>query len=523
MSIRVREKQKQSNLYHKTDLYDKLKIPVRDHLLELTNDLELVVILNQIIFSKKEKLTLNDIKRLTLNEKTKQTLRRKLDRLVDLGLIHKHKSNNLIYNQYLYEATDVVISDNQDILGLIEGSDLKYDFSYLTAVILNKFRTYALAGESEVRISAGKLKSILGINNSESSIRLVLKQLISDNYLSSELVYGVYNYKINVSKITNNYSSEDIDKFAEEIIYIYKEYLKKINISFNPNRFKSYKITVKRMLIDGYNPLILKHIFSYIALNWYDFKEEVITPVKVKKTYDGLYSLSKSLSKRKAKRFVYKLRNNLLEESKSVPATVHLKEEPNKVNDIEIWSKALNYVDNLKNTLQKWYYDSLAGVSDIDYDDFYQEALKIAYEYFKKNCNDDNYTTSTIKYRLKDYMFHKRAFIDTIDNKNSIINYEYEIDNLNLAINQNNEIQVEVDFDDNIGINKLLSVLDDRSKFIIKHYVGFDGHSLTFKEIGNKLNLSESLIARTYKKAMLMLKKHFPPDQEKSIRKLINM
>lgn len=520
MSIRVSEKQKKSNFYHKTDLYDRVKIPVRDYLLDLTNDLELVVILNQIIFSKKEKLTLNDIKRLTLNEKTKQTIRKKLDKLVELGLIHKHKSNNLIYNQDLYEATDVVISDNQDILGLIEGSDLKYDFNYLTAVILNKFRTYALAGESEVRISAGKLKSMLGINNSESSIRLVLKQLILDNYLSSELVYGVYNYKINISKITNNYSNEDIEKFTEEIIYIYKEYLKKINILFNPNQFKSYKITIKRMMIDGYNPLILKHIFTYIALNWYNFKEEVITPGKIKKTYDDLYKLSKSLSKRKAKRFIYKLRNNLLEEVK--PAT-YQKKEPNKISDIEIWSKALNYVENLKGKLQKWYYDSLAGVSDIDYDDFYQEALKIAYEYLKKNYNDSSHTISTIKYRLKDYMYHKRAFLDTVDNKNSIVNYEYEIDNLNLAIHNddNNEIRVEVDFDDNIGIKKILSVLDDRSKFIVKHYIGYDGHSLTFKEIGNKLNLSESLIARTYKKAMLVLKQHFPPDQENNIRNLI--
>ena len=71
-------------------------------------------------------------------------------------------------------------------------------------------------------------------------------------------------------------------------------------------------------------------------------------------------------------------------------------------------------------------------------------------------------------------------------------------------------------------LDRLFDVLDKRSQYIIKHYVGYDGHSLTFKEIGDKLNLSESLIARIYKKAILLLKEHFPPDQEKYIRQLIN-
>ena len=515
VSTEIREKQIH---FHSQDLYNSVKIPVRDYLLELTQDLELAVLLNQIVFSKKEKLTLNDIKRLTLNEKTKQTIRIKLEQLIELGLIHKYKGNNLIYNQDLYEPTDKVISDNQDILALIEGIDLKYDFHYLTAALLNKFRTYALSGINEIRISASKLKSMLGVNNSESSIRLILKQLIADDYLSAELVYGVYNYKINVSKITNNYSADDINRFTADIFSIYQEYLKQVNISFSKSELKSHKMTIKRMLNDGYNPLILKHIFSFITLNYSDFKE-FTTPAKIKKSYDKLYNLSKALSKRKSKRFIYKLKNNLLDSDKSD------KDNPNQsrvVSDIEIWQKAVNYIDGLKGALQKWYYSSLAGVTDIDFDDFYQEALKAAYEYFKKNYDNDKFTISTIKYRLKDYMYQKRSLTDTFENKNAIINYEYDFDNLDLSICKVEEKPLEIDFDKNAGINKLLDILDDRSRFIIKHYIGYDGHSLTFKEIGKKLNLSESLIARIYKKAILLLKEHFPPDMEKEIRYLIN-
>lgn len=507
--------------FRNQDLYETIKIPVRDYLIELTHDLELAILLNQIIFSKKEKLTLNDIRRLALNEKTKQTIRVKLNKLIALGLVRKHKGNNLIYNQDLYEPTDKVISDNQDIIALIEGIDLKYDCNYLTAAILNKFRTYVLSGINEVRISANKLKAMLGINNSENTIRSVLKKLIADDYLDAELVYGVYNYKINVSKITNNYSTTDINKFTDEIYSIYKEYLKRLNISYNTNQLKSYKMTIKRMLNDGYNPLILKHIFTFITLNYSDFNE-LTTPGKIKQSYDKLNNLSKALSKRKAKKFIYKLRNNLLNTEQPNKVKNIISTQNNVVSDMEIWNKAIYCIDGLKDALKKWYCISLAGVTDIDFDDFYQEALKAAYEYFKKNYNNDNFTISTIKYRLKDYMYQKRSLIDTFDHKNTIINYEYDFDNLDLSICNMDEQAIEIDFDKNKGINRLFDVLDKRSQYIIKHYVGYDGHSLTFKEIGDKLNLSESLIARIYKKAILLLKEHFPPDQEKYIRQLIN-
>ena len=78
--------------------------------------------------------------------------------------------------------------------------------------------------------------------------------------------------------------------------------------------------------------------------------------------------------------------------------------------------------------------------------------------------------------------------------------YSTDISNLNLSAYLNNEEQeqeqVEIDFDTNTGINKLFSILNERSIFIIKKYTGYDGQTLTFKEIGEKLGITESITAR---------------------------
>ena len=99
--VTAERRQKQIR-FHNADLYNSIQIPVRDYLLELTKDLELAVLLNQMIFSKKEYMTLNDIKRLSLNEKTKQTIRVKLEQLIEFGLIKKYKNKGIIYLLYIY-------------------------------------------------------------------------------------------------------------------------------------------------------------------------------------------------------------------------------------------------------------------------------------------------------------------------------------------------------------------------------------------------------------------------------------
>ena len=148
VSTEIREKQIH---FHSQNLYNSIQIPVHDYLLELTKDLELAILLNQMIFSKKEYMTLNDIKRLSLNEKTKQTIRVKLELLIELGFI---KIVRLYINKIYIQVSDSIISAPEDnkILGIIDGQDLNYEFHYLMAMIINKFRTYALSGINEITI-----------------------------------------------------------------------------------------------------------------------------------------------------------------------------------------------------------------------------------------------------------------------------------------------------------------------------------------------------------------------------------
>lgn len=327
--VTAERRQKQIR-FHNVDLYNSIQIPVREYLLELTKDLELAVLLNQMIFSKKEYMTLNDIKRLSLNEKTKQTIRVKLEQLIELGLIKTYKNNKIIYNQDLYTVSDSLLSFNEDnkILGIIEGKDLTYEFHYLMAMIINKFRTYALSGINELTISVYQLKIMLGVNNSESSIRNVLNQLAEDNYITidTDKNVNINTYIINTDKIINNYSLEDIKKYTDELVKYYEEYLKRMAYYIYKHRsdnssidyhikvtLDSFKNIIKKLFESGKaDYYILKHIMIYLIHN-IDL-EKYTNPRAIKKEYNELAELSKNLSKRKAKRFIYKFQNDLLNE-----------------------------------------------------------------------------------------------------------------------------------------------------------------------------------------------------------------
>ena len=534
--VTAERRQKQIR-FHNVDLYNSIQIPVRDYLLELTKDLELAVLLNQMIFSKKEYMTLNDIKQLSLNEKTKQTIRVKLEQLIELGLIKKYKNNKIIYNQDLYTVSDSIISAPEDnkILGIIEGKDLNYEFHYLMAMIINKFRTYALSGINELTISVYQLKIMLGVNNSESSIRNVLNQLEEDNYITIESSNNINTYIINTDKIINNYSLDDIKKYTDELVKYYEEYLKRMKYYIYKNRLKNhitinyyikktldrFKNMIKKMFETGKaDYYILKHIIIYLIHN-IDL-EKYTNPSAIKKEYNELAELSKDLSKRKAKRFIYKFQNNLLNEESSKAL--------NKI----YWEEAYKLIDNYKNIFRLKYFESRAGVNLIDFEDYKQEAVYTVYKTLKKyNITDidDNtkydaeFLLSEILYRLKEKMFNNRETVETEENKRTIVKYSTDISNLNLSAYLNNkeqeQEQVEIDFDTNTGINKLFSILNERSIFIIKQYTGYDGHTLTFKEIGEKLGITESLTARIYKKAIQQLRQHFPPDKEQELRQLI--
>lgn len=554
--VTAERRQKQIR-FHNADLYNSIQIPVRDYLLELTKDLELAVLLNQMIFSKKEYMTLNDIKRLSLNEKTKQTIRVKLEQLIELGLIKKYKNNKIIYNQDLYTVSDSLTSapeENNKILGIIEGQDLNYEFHYLMAMIINKFRTYALSGINELTISVYQLKIMLGVNNSETSIRNVLNQLEEDNYITIENSNNINTYIINTDKIINNYSLEDIKKYTDELVKYYEEYLKrmayyiykhktdKYNIDWHINySLTNFKNIIKKMFEAGTaDYYILKHIIIYLIHN-IDL-EKYTNPSAIKKEYNELAELSKDLSKRKAKRFIYKFQNNLLNE------------ESSKVLNKIYWEEAEKYINKHKGTLSKYYFESRVGVNYIELEDYYQEALYIIYKILKKyNITDmtDNEKFSIdslyseLLYKLKDYMYYKRDNIKThkqqdiapdkrdysicitsISDEHSYLNIinNYTTDALcsNFLIKENTELEkIDIEYDTNTGINKLFSILNERSIFIIKKYTGYDGHRLTFKEIGEKLGITESITARIYKRAIQQLRQHFPPDKEQELRQLI--
>lgn len=531
------ERRQKQICFHSVDLYNSIQIPVRDYLLELTKDLELAVLLNQMIFSKKEYMTLNDIKRLSLNEKTKQTIRVKLEQLIEFGLIKKYKNNKIIYNQDLYTVSDSIISAPEDnkILGIVEGKDLNYEFHYLMAMIINKFRTYALSGINELTISVYQLKIMLGVNNSESSIRNVLNQLEEDNYITIENSNNINTYIINTDKIINNYSLEDIKKYTDELVKYYEEYLKRMAYYIYKNRLKNqitidyyikktldrFKNMIKKMFETGKaDYYILKHIIIYLIHN-IDL-EKYTNPSAIKKEYNELAELSKDLSKRKAKRFIYKFQNNLLNE-----------ESCKALNKI-YWEEAYKLIDNYKNIFRLKYFESRAGVNLIDFEDYKQEAVYTVYKTLKKyniiDINDNTkydaeFLLSAILYRLKEKMFNNRETVETEENKRTIVKYSTDISNLNLSAYLNNEEQeqeqVEIDFDTNTGINKLFSILNERSIFIIKKYTGYDGQTLTFKEIGEKLGITESITARIYKRAIQQLRQHFPPDKEQELRQLI--
>ena len=560
------ERRQKQICFHNIDLYNSIQIPVRDYLLELTQDLELAVLLNQMIFSKKEYMTLNDIKRLSLNEKTKQTIRVKLEQLIELGLIKKHKNNKIIYNQDLYTVSDSLISppeENNKILGIIEGKDLNYEFHYLMAMIINKFRTYALSGINELTISVYQLKIMLGVNNSESSIRNVLNQLAEDNYITidTDKNVNINTYIINTDKIINNYSLEDIKKYTEELVKYYEEYLKRMAYYIYKHRsdnnsidyhikltLNSFKNIIKKLFesckADYY---ILKHIMIYLIHN-IDL-EKYTNPRAIKKEYNELSELSKNLSKRKAKRFIYKFQNDLLNEESSKAL--------NKI----YWDEAQKFIDNYKSILRLKYFESRAGVNYIEVEDYYQEALHITYKILKKyNITDitDNEKFSIeilyneILYRLKEYMYNKRDNIKVGQQKDlqtdkkdlqtdkrdysicitsvsddeyyfkTINNYTTDALCSNFLVKEDRELeQIDIEYDTNTGINKLFSILDERSQYVVKKYTGYDGQALTFREIGEQIDLTESLTARIYKKAIQKLKEHFPPDREQEIRQLI--
>lgn len=503
----------------KADLYETIQIPVRKEFLSLTGNYESAVFLNQIIFSNKEELTLNDIRRLSLSDRTKQTLRKKLDELVSLGLVTKRQHGQM-YNRYLYKAANDLYPNDNAILALIEGLDLRSHPCYLTASILNKFRQFALSNTEELHISSNQLRLMLGTEKSVSLVRLILKRLVAQNYLSERLIGGVYNYRINTQKLTNIFNPEETERQTEDILSSFLAYIRSSGHEYTKQQKSSWRLSFKRMLSGGYNHATIKHIIAFLGLNLNSYGH-ILTPVRLKKQYDELYRESyEKLSKRKGMRFIYKLLNGLISERKPVTETKNVTSK-NATKDYENWQKAKELVDKEIRKIKNWYNKQTAGVTDIDLDDYINQAILFAYERFSKGKND-GYDVPAVKYRLDDYMYNKRNNDKSIKRGdangadkgiNNIVQY-FDGDISEII----DRIQVEApeEYCDNSDLapvcEKLLSSLDPRTAGIISDYHGLGGRTYTFKEIASKYGLSSDGYAnRLYHKGLEKLRSQPPP------------
>ena len=502
-----------------------LKIPVRSDFVSMTGSYESAIILNQILFSSKDALTLKDIRYLTLSDRTKQTLRKSLNILKQKGLIECSRSNEL-YNCNLYSpAKDLYYSTDSPILALVEGVDLLTHPCYLTASILNKLRFFVLSGMEEISISAENFKKILATEKSSGLIRLILRRLAKEKYITENLNGRTYTYKLNRAKlISSDFNEEEADAQANSLLSIFLSRITYEGGTFTKQQKSSWKMTFKRMMSEGYNYQSVKHILAFIGLNRESYSH-ITTPVKLRQSYTELSNKSSELSKRKGLRFIFKLLNDLLPKvSDDDEATNEIKEEV-KQEEIAFdshlaWEKAYQFVNKKKNTFRNWFFKQAAGVSDVDYDDYISQALLTAYSHFMATQGEeDSLSVSTIKYRLQDYMYRKRA--NDKDRKsedsNTIIQiHNDDISDLNIGLIE--EVNDESESELSVVCENLLGMLEPRLANIIYDYHGLSGRSYTFKEIADKYELSsDGYACRLYHKGMTRLRSLAPPDIKKLV------
>ena len=487
----------------KSNLYKSIQIPVRDELVEKTGAYDTAVLLNQIVFSNKKELTLRDIRNLSLYDRTDQTLRKKLNYLERKGYISKRKSG--MYGRYKYKANIDVNSEDSSILALIEGPDLADHPCYLTAAILNKFRQFALSNQEKVRISANSLKELLGTEKSVSLVRLILKRLAAERYLAEKLVDGIYEYHINTQKLVNIFNPEEFDREVDELLLIFSEHVKSLGHEPAAKQKYGWKSTFGRMLNEGYNYISIKYIIAYLGLTR---NYDITTPIGIKRKYNELLQASEQFSKRKSLRYIYKLLHGM------IPAKKQIAE--NSEED-DSWIKAQKFAEANKNNFRKWFYTHSAGVTDVDIEDYINQALIYAHDRFTKG-KDDCYNVRAIKYRLQDYMYNKRCNdkdkrIKDNPAENTIYSFvSCDISEVTDRLYINEEEKAETTTL-SIKIEQLLKLADERTAGIISDYHGLNGRQYNFTELAEKYNLSSAGYAsRLYHKGISMIRQPAPPD-----------
>ncbi len=82
--------------------------------------------------------------------------------------------------------------------------------------------------------------------------------------------------------------------------------------------------------------------------------------------------------------------------------------------------------------------------------------------------------------------------------------YDWILDSASDYLSSKNQLNHVDDIDNDDELNQALSVLSDKERQIVLFHAKMD---LTFKDIGKKINLSESQASRIYKKAIDKMRK----------------
>lgn len=614
------------------------KLPIYESLVEKTGSHELAIILNQIIYSKRQSITANQIRNLCLYKKTIATLHNKLDRLCDLGLLIKTKDNNPnhAYSKNLYSVPDNLFLESKKLSALIEEPDIEDNPDYLLAAIINKLRQYVLTGKGSLTISASYFKNLISSEKTISTIRLKLKALEKRGYIET-IGRGDDNalkYRLNIDKFIEYTDKAALEAKTIFVLDLFKKYLESENKPFNEKDSGKWRISFKRMLCEGYEYKTLKHCIAYMNYASSEYSD-VLSPAQIRFYYDAVKRKLESYSKSRLSKRIYDLLNgNIAADLDKVKvkltpqvipgsnkATIKIKPKPTvrkvkvlsdtaelaglfidyiknfndkhvkskkssykrnfqglldsgyskdnmklviahlstniahydhinsfgrfrrdynalyedavngrlpiketkpEISAAEAWKKAKELVDSERRKLKLWYSKQTAGVTDIDFEDYTNQALLFAYERFSKG-KDDGYNVPAVKYRLDDYMYHKRNNDKSVKRKdqentdtgvNNIIQYfDGDISEIIDRIHVETPEEYSENSDLALTCKNLLNSLDPRTAGIISDYHGLDGHTYTFKEIAARYGLSSDGYAnRLYHRGLETLRSLPPPD-----------
>ena len=480
-----------------------VKIPIYQSYLKLTGSYELTVLLNQIYFSSKEELDIYDIKRLSFYDKSIPTLRIKLNHLEEIGLITSRK--NSLYARKLYKVNTQLYPNNNRLISMLEGVDLIDIPEYITAAIINKFRQHVLHGNDELTFSISSLKKELEADRCVSSISSIISILESNGFLTKKLVGRVYQYKLNSNRLAGYFDKELIDKQSTLLTSLFQNLTTTI---LTYDKIKSYTSSLRNLLIKGYSYNDLKHIIAYLYKSE-RYKDRVHSPTHIKNIFSRLKDeASFYISRRKANGVIYSLLN--CETPSENVSTCDINKEYNDLST----SKVEAIIAKSSSTLKGWYYRWSYGVSDIDLDDFIQEARILLLLDIKENRDKiDSHLLNSLKFSMQKFMTSKRC---TTTN-NDIIKFHHEdISDLQDRIASVDQEATNDIYHDNIReyLTELLGKIDSNIADIISDHFGLNEEYKTYslRELEKKYKCSFTQASRLIKKGLDQLRSHAPPE-----------